>query len=198
MQRFRGQCGRSLAQQVLNVEPKHGSLKSAGKRQESATFLQRSFFNVALQFFACWSAAFGTNDSRTAEKRMLQCNFRKLQHNFWMPLALRSSPPATGVIWALRAQSRKKNPKMGSRGLSASGVERIESKSKKRVQKSNSQILTLFCNFFDPQGREAPGTHFWIFFRLRARRAQMTPVAGEEDRNAGGMLQGWGFEVWGL
>ena len=30
--------------------PKRGSLKSAGKRQESATFLQRSFFNVAVQF----------------------------------------------------------------------------------------------------------------------------------------------------
>ena len=30
--------------------PKHGSLKSAGKQQESATFLQHSFFSVALQF----------------------------------------------------------------------------------------------------------------------------------------------------
>ena len=67
--------------------PKRGSLKSAGKRQESATFLQRSFFNVALQFFACCSAALGQNDIRSAEKPMLQCNFcsaafRKLQRNF--------------------------------------------------------------------------------------------------------------------
>ena len=38
--------------------PKRRSLKSAGKRQESATFLQRSFFNVAVQFFGCYSAAF--------------------------------------------------------------------------------------------------------------------------------------------
>ena len=37
--------------------PKRGSLKSAGKRQESATFLQRSDFDVALQFFACCGAA---------------------------------------------------------------------------------------------------------------------------------------------
>ena len=67
--------------------PKRGSLKSAGKRQESATFLQRSFFDVAVQFFVCCSAASGTNAVRTAEKRMLQCSFcsaafRKLQCNF--------------------------------------------------------------------------------------------------------------------
>ena len=40
-------------------EPKCGSLKSTGKLQESATFLQRSFFNVALQFFGGCSATFG-------------------------------------------------------------------------------------------------------------------------------------------
>ena len=55
--------------------PKRGSMKSAGKRQESATFLQRSFFNVALQFFVCCSTAFGQNDMCIAEKPMLQCNF---------------------------------------------------------------------------------------------------------------------------
>ena len=67
--------------------PKRGCLKPAGKRQESATFLQRSDFDVAVQFFVCCSAAFGANDVRTAEKRMLQCSFcsaalRKLQRNF--------------------------------------------------------------------------------------------------------------------
>ena len=67
--------------------PKRGGLKSAGKRQESATFLQRSFFDVAVQFFVCCSAAFGPNDFRTAEKTMLQCSscsaaLRKLQCNF--------------------------------------------------------------------------------------------------------------------
>ena len=55
--------------------PKRGGLKPAGKRQESATFLQRSFFDVAVQFFARSSAAFGQNDFRAAEKPMLQCNF---------------------------------------------------------------------------------------------------------------------------
>ena len=67
--------------------PKRGGLKSTGKRQESATFLQRSFFDVAVQFFVCCSAASGPNDFRTAEKPMLQCSFcsaalRKLQSNF--------------------------------------------------------------------------------------------------------------------
>ena len=69
--------------------PKRGGLKPAGKRQESATFPQRSDFDVAAQFFVCCSAAlkFGTNDVRTAEKRMLQCSFcsaafQKLQRNF--------------------------------------------------------------------------------------------------------------------
>ena len=67
--------------------PKRGALKPAAKRQESATFLQRSFFDVAVQFFICCSAAFGPNDFRTAEKPMLQCSFcsaafRKLQRNF--------------------------------------------------------------------------------------------------------------------
>ena len=52
-----------------------GGLQPAGKRQESATFLQCSDFDVAVQFFVCCSAAFGTNDVRTAEKRMLQCSF---------------------------------------------------------------------------------------------------------------------------
>ena len=74
-------------QQVLNVGAKTWGLKAAGKRQESATFLQRNFFNAAQQFFACCSVAFGKNDFRPAEKRMLQCNFcsatfRKLQRNF--------------------------------------------------------------------------------------------------------------------
>ena len=47
--------------------PKRGSLKAAGKRQESAAFLQRSFFNVERQFFVCCSAVFGKSDVRTAE-----------------------------------------------------------------------------------------------------------------------------------
>ena len=83
--------GRNVHQETLSASPmwvpKRGGLKPAGKRQESATFLQRSDFDVAVQFFVCYSAAFGTNDIRTAEKRLLQCSFcsaafQKLQCNF--------------------------------------------------------------------------------------------------------------------
>ena len=62
-----------MLQQVLKVGSQTWELeirrKAAGKRQESATFLQRSFFDVALQFFACCSAAFGRNDFRAAENQ---------------------------------------------------------------------------------------------------------------------------------
>ena len=83
-------CGETVVQKVSKSEtwvPKRGGLKPAGKRQESATFLQRSDFDVAAQFFVCCSAAFSKNDFRTAEKRMLQCSFcsaafQKLQRNF--------------------------------------------------------------------------------------------------------------------
>ena len=59
----------------MKPRPKRGSLKSAGKRQENATFLQRSFFNDAVQFLVCCCAAFGKNDVLIAEKRVLQCIF---------------------------------------------------------------------------------------------------------------------------
>ena len=71
----RGQLWTSTFSPHLDFPDKCGSLRSAGKRQESATLLQRSFFNVPVQFFACCSAAFGKNDFRIAEKRMLKCNF---------------------------------------------------------------------------------------------------------------------------
>ena len=66
-------------------------------------------------------------------------------------------------------------------------------KSRKRVEKEskkskNSQFWTLFrlfFDFFDPRGREPI---FRTFFGLWARRAQMTPVAGEEDRKTLEML----------
>ena len=88
--RLPGLAGRIVLTGVSRSEtwvPKRGGLKPAGRRQESATFLQRSFFNVAVQFFARCSAAFGQNDFRTTEKPMLQCNFcsaafQKLQRNF--------------------------------------------------------------------------------------------------------------------
>ena len=37
---------------------------------------------------------------------------------------------AIGVVWALRAQSRKKNQKMGPRGLSAPGIQKVQNRVK--------------------------------------------------------------------
>ena len=77
---------------------------------------------------------------------------------------------------------------MGSRGREGRrSRKRVEKESKKS---QNSQFWTLFRLFFNPRGREAPGTHFRTFFGLWARRAQMTPVAGEEDRNASSNSRG--------
>ena len=70
-------------------------------------------------------------------------------------LLLRSSSPATGV-----------SPKMGSRGLSAPGVEKVEkvskkcSKSAQKVQKSFSTLFRLFR----PPGPRGPGNPFSDFF----------------------------------
>ena len=41
-------------------------------------------------------------------------------------LALRSSSPATGVIWALRAQRPKRRLKMDSQDLSAPEIEKVK------------------------------------------------------------------------
>ena len=49
-------------------EPKCGSLKSAGKRQENTIFLQRCFVNVAMRFVDRCSATRG--DVCTAEKNV--------------------------------------------------------------------------------------------------------------------------------
>ena len=92
-------------------------------------------------------------------------------------LTLRSSSPATGVIWALRAQSPKK-----VRNCVAGPSRPRVPKSRKRVEKESEidyfwtfwTLFRLFFDFFDPRGREAPGTHFRTFFGLWAQRAQMT------------------------
>ena len=97
-----------LLQERRSASPKRGclnvgGLKPAGKRQESATFLRRSFFEVAVQFFICCSAAFGRNDFHAAEKRMLQCNFcsaalRKLRFPPWRACEVEVRyPPSKGV-----------------------------------------------------------------------------------------------------
>ena len=79
---------------------------------------------------------------------------------------------------------------MGSWGLSAPGAENVEKESKKSPKLTFFGPFGLFFDSFwtfstpgAESRREAPGTHFRTFFGLWARRAQMTPVAGEEDSN---------------
>ena len=102
------------------------------------------------------------------------------------PLGFRG--PATGVIWALRAQSWKKSPRMSCRGLSAPGSKKSKTESKKS---QNSIVFQLFWLFFD-SGFDFLGFRaerpreliFGLFFQLWAQRAQMTvtPVAGTSFR----------------
>ena len=70
--RHRCERGRENVSRSETWVPKRGGLKAAGKRQESATFLQRSFFDVAVQFFVCCSAAFGPNCQGVMRLRLVQ------------------------------------------------------------------------------------------------------------------------------
>ena len=131
--------------------PKRGTLKSAGKRQESATFLQRSFFNVALQFFARCSAAFGQNDIRTADKPMFQCNvcsaaFRKRQRNFRLLSGPQKGPAERGHV-----KKRQKSSKSVKNILVASRHFSRRAKNVKKLSKS----VKIFSTFFD-NSRAAP------------------------------------------
>ena len=70
--------------------------------------------------------------------------------------------PVRGVIWALRAQSWRKSPKMSSRG-SAPGPKKSKTESKRVKIDYFSTILTLFrlrLRLFGRQGREAPFSNF--------------------------------------
>ena len=139
------------------------------------TFLQRSFFNVALLFFACCSAAFGQNDIRTADKPILQCNFcsaafRNLQRNFRFRLCC----DVVGLVQEskrhLPRKLRKKSEK-GFPGPLGRGVEEAQKKSKKvekgpktRKKLENLSFSTLFRGFSTP-GPRGPGNPFSDFFR---------------------------------
>ena len=74
--------------------------------------------------------------------------------------------PATGVIWALRAQSWKKSPKMSSLGPLKVPGPKTESKkeSKSTVFQLSLTLFRLRFRLLGPRGREAPGTHFRTLF----------------------------------
>ena len=66
-------------------------------------------------------------------------------------------------------------------------VEQVEKESKRGQNWQFFDFLKYYLTLFPlfrPPDREAPGTHFRIFFRLWAQRAQMTPVTDKEDRKS--------------
>ena len=78
--------------------------------------------------------------------------------------------PATGLIWALRAQKVGKKVRKWVPGTSRPRGAKKSKRSRKRVEIDN--FLTISTRFrlrfglFGPRGREVPGTHFRTFFRL--------------------------------
>ena len=90
--------------------------------------------------------------------------------------------PATGVIWALRAQSWDLSPKMSSRGLSAPRPKSSKMESKKSQNSWKNSLFWLFFDsifdFLDPGAERPWELILGLFFHLWARRAQMIPVAG--------------------
>ena len=61
----------ALYQQDLNVGAKTWELEIL--RKPAGAFLQRSLYNVVMQFSVCSCATFRKHDVCTAEMRMLQC-----------------------------------------------------------------------------------------------------------------------------
>ena len=100
------------------------------------------------------------------------------------------SVPYWGIMrfGALRAQSRKKSPKMSRWGLSASGPKR----SRKRVDMDyfktiSTRVRLRFLDFLGPVVERSWGLVFGLLFRLWARRAQLTPLAGKRAPKCRGL-----------
>ena len=91
--------------------------------------------------------------------------------------------PATGVIWALRAESCKQSSKMGSRALPAPRPKKSRTESKKSQNRQFLSILTLFrlrFGLFGPRGREGPGTHFRTLFATFGPKGPNDPCSGQK------------------
>ena len=88
----------------------------------------------------------------------LHLAWTKLSHQSLLHLGFPG--PATGVIWALRAQSWKKSRKMSSRGLSAPRPQKSQTESKKsRKTVDFDSFSTRFSTFCAP-GPRGPGNSF--------------------------------------
>ena len=76
-----------------------------------------------------------------------------LRRTWWLPARRLGIPgPATGIIWAFRAESCKWSLEMGSRALSAPGPQKSKTESKKSQNR-------LFFNYFD--SFSTPSWTFW-------------------------------------
>ena len=134
---------------------------------------------------ACWSVPIHPADPWPRGREGLRCHVKHLVVRVLYPEAPWDS------LAPLQGSFGPFGPKVGKRvrkwvpGASAPGPKKSKTESKKSQNR-------LFFNYFDffstpsstfgPLGREAPGTHFGLFFQLWARRAQMTPVAGKSFR----------------
>ena len=113
---------------------------------------------------------------------------------------LRARLPATGVIWALRAQSRKKVLKMSPWALSAPGVQKVQNGVE---NESKSTIFQLFRLVFDSvldflgPGSRGPGDSFSDVFSdfgpegpkaepcSRQTGSQRVPLVTSDTRKSG-------------
>ena len=154
-----------------------------------------------------WRVLRWPGDSHRESRRYTRINSRRIDlqkkkqlfsyrasHSRESPQTLGIRAPATGFIWALRAQSWKKSPpKMSSRGLSAQGHQKSKTQSKRvkivEFQKKKKKTVefdsfsTPFSTFWAPGSRGPGKLIFGLFLQLWARRAQMTPVEGKSFRN---------------
>ena len=93
--------------------------------------------------------------------------------------------PATRVISALRAQklqTESENEFPGALGPGAQKVQTgVEKESISRIVDFDS-FLDSVLDLFGPWNREAQEPIFRLYLQLRARRAQMTPVARKSFR----------------
>ena len=93
--------------------------------------------------------------------------------------------PATGVIWALRAQMTPgKRVRKWVPGASRPGGPKSRKRSRKRVKIVEKQsILTLFqlrLRLFGRRGREAPGTHCPTLFPTLGPEGPNDPCSGQK------------------
>ena len=118
---------------------------------------------------------------------MSNCTYRKLfcKHDFFATWSSKRFAIFLAPYRSHPKKSRKKVP-----GASRPRGQKRLKKSRKEVEKVEKRLFLTrsrpFFDFFQPfltSGPRGPGNLFSTFLGIRARRARMTPVRGQEDRN---------------